>query len=355
MLCGGPSPEYEVSLSSGRGVTLALDRGRYAVRPVCVRRNGDWWLARQEFGEADDPSKLKAVFESFAQEEPDQSIEVVPPQELAARMNALQPDCALNMIHGEFGEDGSLQALLELLGLPCTGSDALASTLTMDKSLTQALLARRGIPVPAYLAVEYSAKAEAGLLSEALDQFGLPCFIKPGNTGSSVGVHRVETPEQFPEALRDAAQYSKVVMIEQAISGVEVSCGVLERIGDGGSLERVAFPPTEIVPRNAAFFNYEAKYVAGMTDEITPARLPEDAMHEVQRLAVETHTATGCEGFSRVDMIVQDGQPYVIEINTVPGMTPTSLLPAGAAAHGISMTQLMDHFIQHAWHRANRV
>ena len=355
LLCGGPSSEYQVSISSALNVALSLDRSAYQVLPVCIHPSGHWWLAREPLGAHSTAIEIRSLFEAFELDEPDSSIVAYPPAAIGAqkegKIHQQPPDCALVMIHGELGEDGVLQGLLEVLNVPYTGSGVLACALSMDKILCQKILAQHTITVPPHATLKLEAgqdPTEAHSLAIG-EKVGYPCFVKPSNGGSSIGISLVESAAQLPAALTEAARYDSAILIERKIEGVEVTCGVMDLVEDHGVVNTVAFPPTEIAPLDAAYFDYEAKYTSGKTDEITPARFPQKVLDDIRATAMRVHAILGCEGYSRVDMIVSGEQVYVFETNTVPGMTPTSLFPQGARAHGLNPAQMLDQLIRYAW------
>jgi D-alanine-D-alanine ligase len=296
---GGPSAEHDVSLSSGKVVVNALDRQRYEVIPVVITRGGQW---------------------------------SIPPEELPQRA-----DIAFIALHGEYGEDGTVQELLRRLGLPFTGSDVLPSALAMNKILTANLFRAYGLNVPRSVVVDRSAKEAVQL------NFDFPLVVKPVDRGSSVGVSIVRRGEEIEEALEKAFSFSRQALIQEYIVGREITCSVI----DNGDEEVIPLPPTEIIPRTSHFFDYHAKYTQGATDEITPADLDPATRDLVQTTAVLAHQAIGASGMSRTDMILApSGWLYVLEINTIPGLTPTSLFPQAALAHGLTLPELFHRLIE---------
>ncbi|MFC1600906.1 D-alanine--D-alanine ligase [Candidatus Sumerlaeota bacterium] len=353
LLCGGPSPEYKVSLASALNVALALDRRQYAVLPICIRPSGEWWFAREVLSDASSEEAVRELFEAMGRNKAAAGIEVLASREIGEALRRQRPDCAIIMIHGELGEDGVLQGMLEVLELPYTGSGVLASALGMDKILCQSVLRQHGILTPPFLAAKVAAAGDdtiAPLVKRAADEIGFPCFVKPASGGSSIGISLVESIQNLTAAIRLAADYDPNIMIERKINGAEVTCGVLDQVADD-IVTTVTFPPTEIIPLAGDYFDYECKYTPGKTNEITPARFDGPTLDAIRATAQLVHATLGCEGYSRVDMIQQDKETYVIEVNTVPGMTETSLLPQGARAHGLSVAELFDQLIRHAWWR----
>ncbi|MFU8891568.1 MAG: D-alanine--D-alanine ligase family protein [Anaerosomatales bacterium] len=296
VLMGGTSAEREVSLNTGRQVADALDSRGYDV-------------VRIDSGESGFVSTLE--------------------QE--------RPDAVFICLHGRFGEDGTVQGLLELLGLPYVGSGVLASALAMDKVMSKHFFAQAGIPSPAYVHVR---RGEAVDVEEVTAALGPKTVVKPANEGSAIGVTISHEPGELPAALEEAFRYDDSVLIEQFVAGVEVTVGVI------GNEDPVALPTLEIVPEHE-FYDYESKYVPGMSRHIIPARVSEEVRAECQRLSLEAHRALGCRGMSRADTIVtEDGRVELLEVNTIPGMTATSLLPDSARAAGIEFPELCDRLVR---------
>ncbi|MDQ7848826.1 MAG: D-alanine--D-alanine ligase [Armatimonadota bacterium] len=339
VLMGGPSPEREVSLHTGRQILAALDPARYQAVPVEVLPDGRWALGGG-------PPPVLSGGEA--------------PQggRLAVRSGAIGIDRVLQdgpldvvlvAMHGPYGEDGTVQGLLELAGLPYTGSGVLASALAMDKLRSRQLFAFNHIPVPATVVVTRAGMARewthiAGEVSKTL---GYPCVVKPNALGSSIGVAVVRDPEGLRPACEAALAYGDVVLVEEYIRGTEITGAVLE---DPATGQAQALPLVEIVPRRE-FFTYEAKYTPGASEEICPARLPLAVGERAQELAVRAHQVLGCRDMSRVDMFVRDGRVLVLEVNTIPGMTAVSLLPLAARTAGIEFHALLDRLIACALRR----
>ena len=301
LLMGGPSAEHEVSLASGEVVGKALGSGnKYEVIPILIGRDGTW------------PIEIEDLADEI--------------------------DVAFIALHGEYGEDGTVQEILKNQGIPFTGSDVLPSALAMNKVLSLRLLASKGIPVPRFVVVHNHEKE-----IEPFDHFGFPVVVKPANRGSSVGVAVVRTPEGLYSSLQNAFRFSRDALIQEYIPGHEVTCSVL----DDGLGDVIPLPVTEIIPKSGGFFDYKAKYTPGASEEITPARLTDEGTELIQRTAVAAHRALGASGFSRTDMVIgEDGELYVFEVNTIPGMTETSLLPQAAEAHGLTLEDLFDRIIE---------
>ncbi|HEY9857062.1 MAG TPA: D-alanine--D-alanine ligase [Stenomitos sp.] len=259
-------------------------------------------------------------------------------------------DVVFIAIHGAGGEDGTVQGLLELHGIPYTGSGVLASALAMNKARTKEIYRQAGIATAD--SFTYDLRIEPGVsVSEAKEQvgvaFGWPVVLKADNQGSSFGVYIVRSPEEFESAWHEAAKLSPELLIERFIPGLEVTCGVL------GGAKVEALPVIEIVPKSE-WFDFEAKYKAGGSDEIVPARISAELTARIQDLAVRAHRALGCWGMSRTDMrITEAGEIYVLETNTIPGLTENSLLPKAARAAGIMLPEMLDRIIQMAFERSS--
>ncbi len=257
-------------------------------------------------------------------------------EELAARLREQRVDVAFNALHGRWGEDGCVQGLLEVMRVPYTGSGVLASAMGMDKVVAKAMFRALGLAL-----IEYRVfpPERAGSISAADLPFGIPCVVKPSGEGSSVGVHLVRDAAKLADACRDAATFKGDVIVERYVKGTEVNVAVL----DGKALGAI-----EIVPANE-FYDYAAKYTAGTTKYFYPARIPDAHRDRVMQAAEVAHRGLGCAGVTRVDFIVaQDGTPYILEINTLPGMTATSLVPKIAAGLGIPFPELCERILDSA-------
>ncbi|MCK9377204.1 MAG: D-alanine--D-alanine ligase [Syntrophobacterales bacterium] len=296
LIAGGKSSEREVSLKSAAQVYQALDQNKYDI---------------QRYDPFTDLEKL--VHEAAAL------------------------DAALIIMHGRGGEDGSMQGLLDLLEIPYQGSGVLASALAMNKELSKAIYQQAGLKVPRALFFNRDEAASPEAIQGCL---GLPAVIKPVNEGSSIGISMARTLEDLETGLAAAFALDFRVLVEEFISGIEVTGGVL------GNAELQALPLVEIVPTGKYdFFDYEAKYQPGATQEICPARLDDELTRRAQQCALTAHKALGCRGYSRTDLMVRGKDIFVLETNTIPGMTATSLFPQGAKAAGIEFPALLDTLI----------
>lgn len=328
VLAGGPSTEHEVSLASGGVILNALDRNKYNATQVTITKEGKWLLPATG-------QKLLGV-----------DTKGVVPLETGRAIEHLKTQKSVDVVfiamHGTYGEDGTVQGFLEMAGVPYTGSNVLASALAMDKLKSAELFTFHGLNVPRYIYFSPTDWASRkNKIIKTVQKIGLPCFIKPHNNGSSVGITKVKKLTDLEKAIKLASSYSNKVLAQEFIDGPEVTCAVLDE-----GHEARALPPTQIIPK-AGFFDYHSKYTPGATEEITPARLPARVIKNIQTAALKSHRVLGCSGLSRTDMIVgKDGSIYVLELNTIPGMTKTSLCPQAAAAAGISFPELLDRIIQ---------
>lgn len=311
VLMGGDSSEREVSLSSGRRVADALRNAGYAVVAMDV----------VFYAPTAHRSASAGVYP------------VTGLPELVLRLKEIQPKVVFIALHGSPGEDGRIQAILDLMQIPYTGSGVLASALALDKRMTKRVLAGEGVPVaPDVVCYCSDDLSEVARLIDT--RIGYPLIVKPNTQGSTIGVQRVYRDAELLGALEDAFRYDDCVLVEPLLSGVELTVPVV------GNRQAVALPMIEIVPASG-FYDYEAKYTPGATDEIIPARVPEEVHQLCAHYALLAHRTLGCRGMSRADFIWDGQQPFLLEVNTIPGMTPTSLLPRAAEAHGWSFEQLV--------------
>ncbi|MFO0753137.1 MAG: D-alanine--D-alanine ligase [Thermodesulfovibrionales bacterium] len=298
VLMGGTSAEREVSLKSGMAVYRALEKKGYRVASLDV----------------------------------DQSV--------ARLLEKEKIEVAFLVLHGGHGENGAIQGFLELMGIPYTGSGVLASALAMDKEASKRMFLGNGVPVPSFIEIRKSALKVPSLTSSSLGAgFALPWVVKPSTEGSSIGVSIVREEAKLSAALDQAFAFADRVMIEQYIEGKEVQVGILNDTALGS---------VEVRPK-AEFYSYEAKYTPGMTEYILPPEIDPGLLSETERIALSAHRALGCKGATRVDLIIgKNSDPYVLEVNTIPGMTETSLLPKIAQLSGLDFTSLVEAILRDA-------
>ena len=338
VLMGGKSSEHEISLASARSVVEALDADRYELVSVEIARDGRWALPSR------DGRALAAGEPSGSEPQGDSSVaETLPvPTSGSVPATLADVDVVLPVLHGPFGEDGTVQGLLELAGVPYVGAGVAASALCMDKDLFKAVLRDRGIPVARNVTLRLGDPVE--------NPFGYPVFVKPARLGSSVGISKVHSEEELAPAVEVARRHDEKVLVEEFLAGTEVECGVL------GNLRSppIASVVGEIVP-HAEWYDYAAKYDEGGSDIIVPARIEDDVAARVQQLAVDSFVATDCEGMARVDFFVrEDGEVVVNEINTIPGFTATSVYARLFEASGIPYPELLRRLIDLALERHDR-
>lgn len=263
--------------------------------------------------------------------------------DLALRLRTAMPDSVYIALHGEYGEDGCLQGLLEMLGLPYVGSGVLASALGMDKYMSRRVMEMEGLPVPRCQAIrreDARRRGMAAVAAQLAQAFGVPLVVKPNRQGSTVGVTIVREESQLEAALRAALDLDVLALAEEYLPGKELTVGVV------GDFPPQALPVIEIVPKTA-FYDYEAKYTPGMSEHLIPARLSEEVTAAVQEYAVRAYQALGCRHFARVDFLLNEqGAPVVLEVNTLPGMTSTSLVPDAARAVGIDFPDLVERLVK---------
>lgn len=257
-------------------------------------------------------------------------------------------ECVLIALHGRLGEDGTVQGMCELLQLPYTGSGVLASALCIDKTLTNKVLQASGLPIPDFAELDLGEGIEAGTAERLVAAYGLPLVIKPVREGSTIGLTIAADPDAVADGLVLAARYDRRVIVQRFVAGTEITIGVL------ATPEVQVLPTLEITYENATY-DYDAKYTDGRSHHIIPARIPSASRRRAGQLAAAAFEVLGCEGMARVDFIVDaEGEPWLLEVNTVPGMTEVSLLPDAARAAGIEFDELCDRLVQHAVGRQAR-
>lgn len=324
---GGRTAEHEVSLNSGNMVVKSLDKNKYNVKLVIIQKSGLWKVARKVY-------RPGAALDLLIKE---------------------KVDVVFLAMHGPYGEDGTIQGLLEMADIPYTGSNVLASSLAMNKIKTLEMYEYHGLRTPKRVTFTRwdSPKKKSEIGKKIKNKLGIPCVIKPNQLGSSVATFIVKKEKDIAHAIREVVKRDVAGLAEEYIQGDEVTCAVL---GGNPGEEPTALPPTLIIPKASTFFDYKAKYTPGASNEITPAPIGRKLTKQVQAIAVKVHTILGCSSMSRTDMMIRKGKVYLLETNTIPGMTETSLYPQAARAAGMTLPQLYDKVIQLAllYHRAGK-
>lgn len=296
VLMGGKSSEHEISILSGQQVVANLNQNKYEVFPVVISKTGDL--------------KINSILNK-------------------------KVDLVFIAMHGPYGEDGTIQGMLELMDIHYTGSGVLASALGMDKIKFRKIIEIENIPIPKYIVVNKNEKMKK---LKALG--GFPYFVKPHDQGSSVGASIAKNKNELKKSLNEAFKYSNKVLIDEYIKGRELTCSII------GNEKPIALPVLEIIPKKGNFFDYKSKYVEGGSNEIIPEDIPNRLIEKVKELSIEVFKAISCRGFARVDFLLKAGKLYVLEINTIPGLTQMSLLPKSAKAFGLTYSQLLDKIIK---------
>jgi D-alanine-D-alanine ligase len=324
VLLGGRSSEHEISLASARSVLDALDPERYETVTVEIGRDGRW-----ELGTGDGDSSVAETLP-------------VPTAKVPATLGEV--DVVFPVLHGPFGEDGTVQGLLELAGVPYVGAGVLGSALAMDKDVFKAVMRDRGVPVTRNITIRQGGKPQ--------NPFGFPAFVKPARLGSSVGISKVRSDEELADAVEVAFRHDEKVLVEEFVDGIEVECGVL------GNEQPEASLPGEIVSHGfngADWYDYSAKYDEGGMDLVVPPRFEQETIERVQELAVRAFVGGECEGMARVDFFVRgEGEVLLNELNTIPGFTATSVYAKLFEASGIPYAELVDRLVQLALDRHER-
>jgi D-alanine-D-alanine ligase len=359
IICGGRSAEHEVSLRSARSVASSIDRRKYNLHFVTISKQGEW-VSGEPLALSDTPKPLP-----LEQPQPDRFPSSCTALSFSEGVRALMEEMshspskkvsyngngrmvAFPVLHGSYGEDGTIQGLFEMLDIPYVGSNVLGSALAMDKSKAKELLFHNGIPVARWVSFKPGVgDARNGRIPEIVARvIGYPCFVKPSGLGSSIGITKVKSPGELEEAIRFARTYDTKVLVEEAVDAREIEVSVL------GNDEPIASLPGEIVPVNE-FYDYDAKYVENGTELIAPAELDEEQVARLRHLAIRAFKVLECCGMARADFFLEKrtGRIIVNELNTIPGFTEISMYPRLWEASGISYPQLLDRLIELALER----
>jgi D-alanine-D-alanine ligase len=346
---GGRSGEHEVSLMSAQGVMNAIDKSKYEVVPIGITKDGRWLASG-------DPMRALASGENAASHhaallaEPSQRglMRLEEQEQNLTAVGVSQLDIVFPILHGPYGEDGTVQGLLELAGIPYVGAGVMASAVGMDKAVFKDVVRAHGLPVAPYLVIKRKAFEQHPdpIIAQIEADVGYDCFVKPANLGSSVGITKAHNRAELSAALAEAARYDRKLIVEVAVDAREIEVSVL------GNDEPIASVPGEIVPCNE-FYDYAAKYIDGDSELLIPAPIPPETAEAIRRMAVQAYLAIDCAGMARADFLLDrlTGEVYLNEVNTLPGFTPISMYPKLWEATGISYPELIDRLIQLALER----
>lgn len=339
VIFGGCSPEHEISLLSGKNILSCLDSQKYEVIPIGIDKTGKWLLADKSLPMLD-VNHPKTI---HLNEKTGQEISLIPgkktqlkTEHAATQLGVL--DVIFPVLHGPMGEDGTIQGLLQFVGIPCVGAGVLGSALCMDKEMSKLLFKQLNIPTPDFLCFHAYEKDKIDY-QKVVETLGTPVFVKPANAGSSVGIHKVRNEKDFHHAIADAFSYDRKILVEEAITGREIEVSVL-----GNESPKVSIPG-EAIP-NDEFYTYKAKYEEGGVEFVIPAQIPDSVTLKIQELAKRAFLGLSCQGMARVDFFVRGEEVFVNELNTIPGFTKTSAYPKLWEASGISNQELVDILIQ---------
>jgi D-alanine-D-alanine ligase len=346
---GGKSAEHEVSLLSAKNVVESIDQTKYEPVLIGIDKNGEWHLRDEArfLLNSHDPKRIQL-------HPIDHPIALVPKEEKQALVSLKDAghqralDVIFPVLHGTYGEDGTIQGLLKMANIPFVGAGVLGSAVGMDKDVMKRLMRDAGIPVAKFLTI-YRHQQKQFDFNTVKQALGFPFFIKPANLGSSVGVHKVQSEADFNHAVADAFLYDHKILAEECICGKEVECAVM------GNTHPIASLPGEVVLSQDSFHSYDEKYLPGRVDFQIPANVSPQIQKEIQELAIRTYQTVCCEGMARVDLFVnQQGKVLVNEINTIPGFTKTSAFPKLWSASGVPQAELIDKLITFAFERFDK-
>lgn len=351
VIFGGKSGEHEVSLSSARGVMKNLDKEKYNVVPIAITKKGNW-LIGDKGAKYIQMNEDKIGKEGAISPEESQSLVTIKDEERSlanyAEGNAgAKIDLVLPILHGPYGEDGRLQGMLDMLGVPYVFSGVLAHAIGMNKPKAKIIAATAGVPIAKDLVIMKDKKYD---LDEIIAKLSLPLMVKPSELGSSVGISLAKTKADLEKGIQDAFSHGNEVILEQYIKGREFTVTVM------GNEDAKALAITEIIPLISEFYDYKAKYEDGGSKHVCPAEISKEDEQKLKDYSVTTFKAIGCADLARVDFLwsERDNEYYFTDINTIPGMTPTSLAPEAARLAGMNFTQFLDKLIEGAMKRASK-
>jgi D-alanine-D-alanine ligase len=349
IIFGGRSGEHEVSLMSAQGVMNAIDKNRYEVVPIGITKDGHWLASGDPVNALASGDSAQSHHALLLAEPSQQGLMRLEEQEQnLTAIQVSQLDVIFPILHGPYGEDGTVQGLLELAGIPYVGAGVMASAVGMDKAVFKDVMRARGLPVVPYLVVKRKTfeRQPDKVVAQIEAEIGYDCFVKPANLGSSVGISKAHNRGELRAALAEAARYDRKLIAEVAVDAREIEVSVL------GNDEPIASLPGEIVPCNE-FYDYAAKYINGDSELLIPAPIPSEVAEAIRRMAVEAYLAIDCAGMARADFLLDraTGDVYLNEVNTLPGFTPISMYPKLWEASGISYPELIDRLIELALER----
>lgn len=342
VICGGISSEHEVSCLSGGSVYQAIDRSMYEPILIGITKNGRWVLVP----DSQNLSIVDGILPTIPEDAPTVIADVAG---FSSGGIDLAIDIAFPVLHGPFGEDGTIQGFFEIAGIPYVGSGVLASAVAMDKSFAKPIFASHGMKVAAGFVVgQAERRSEMQSIQERANGLGYPLFVKPARGGSSRGTVKVKSESQFESALDEALQFDSKVMVEKAIIGSEIECAVLNI---DGAIKASVVGEISIDPR-FEFYDFESKYLDGATTILLPAPIDSSIATEIQAKAIEAFIALGCEGLARVDFfLTQSGELIINELNTMPGFTATSVFPKMWGESGVGYSEIISHLLESALNR----
>ncbi|MCX7787472.1 MAG: D-alanine--D-alanine ligase [Spirochaetes bacterium] len=344
ILYGGKSGEHEVSLRSAASIVTHL-QARYRLLLVGITKDGRFYLQPEEYSLQ---VATKGVEVLAIQEDPTNKVYLLPGEGFACNGSILPVDIVFPILHGTFGEDGTIQGLLETLDVAYVGAGVLGSAIGMDKEISKRLWEKDGLPIVPYVTLSLNQwKQEGNSVFQMAEQLGYPVFVKPACIGSSVGISKVKDSRDLSKAIERAFKFDTKVLIEKGIDAREIECSVL------GNHTPVVFTPGEVIPSHE-FYDYEAKYIDPKGAELRiPAQIPVEKQTKIKELALRAYRSIGVEGFARVDFFLErsTGSVYLNEINTIPGFTSISMFPRMCAFDGLSYGDLLDRLIQLGWER----
>ena len=347
VLMGGPSSEHEVSLQGGQNVVGALSREIFHVRPVVITKEGTWRMPRRRW-EPPVPANGSDAAASWDAHDSEGWREYAGPCEALVALREWEVDVALPVLHGRFGEDGTLQAMLAAAGIPFVGSDMAGSAVAFDKVRAKEIMRHHGVRTPDFDVVDVATftQGRRDRIEAWGKRFGFPFIVKNPRGGSSVEVRVAHDEGQALTAIEELAQGAERLMIEAFVAGRELTAGVLEHREEGGP---VALPIVEIRPKEGRFFDYHEKYAADGAEELCPAPIDEEVAAEAQALGLRVHTLLGLRGLSRTDLILDaEGVLHFLEVNTLPGMTERGLVPLAASRTGLDFPTLVSRLVRTA-------